>query len=81
MTNKFDKKISNYVIKKLIDYPLPFTSFNLRFQHMLKKINMETHQWVSDDDTLVCAACDCRFGSHPSEWPCGYPVPRSSDVL
>lgn len=80
MVNKLQKKISEYIKKTSIDYPLPFSSLNLRFQSILKKINTETHQWVNYDDTLVCAVCDCKYGSHPSEWPCGYPVPRSSDL-
>lgn len=68
-------------MKNFIDYPLPFSSFNTHFQSILKEINMQTHQWMNDDDTYICKVCDCRYGSHPSEWPCGYPVPRSSDIL
>jgi len=71
--------------KNTIDYPLSFSqsvSPSLRIYSELKKLNMNTHRWVNDwgDDTMICMSCDCRYGSHPSEWPCGYPVPRSSDI-
>jgi len=70
--------------KSTIDYPLPFSqsvSSSLRIYSELKKLNLNTHRWINDGDTMICMSCDCRYGSHPSEWPCGYPVPRSSDIL
>lgn len=74
--------LAEYIKKKLkIDYPLPFCSFDSRYTSILKTINSATHRWVNSDDVYVCLICDCRFGSHSSEWPCGYPVPRSNDIL
>jgi len=49
----------------------------------VKQANIDTHHWVSgldEEHTFVCSNCDCRYGSHSSEWPCGYPVPRTNDI-
>jgi hypothetical protein len=43
--------------------------------------NFATHRWTADnDDEFVCINCDCRYASFVSEWPCGYPVPRTHDL-
>jgi len=72
------KDVESHIPFKGVDYPLPFSSFDLRLQPILKIVHIHTHAWMVDDDTYVCKNCDCKYGSHPSEWPCGYPVPRSS---
>jgi len=81
-TSELVKKFKN----EHIDYPLPFSTnfpngLSSGMQSKLKSINVATHSWIADiDRACVCMVCDCRYSSHTSEWPCGYPVPRSGDL-
>ena len=47
----------------------------------VRDANFATHRWtIANEDEFVCMNCDCHYGSLVSEWPCGYPVPRTYDL-
>ena len=59
----------------MVDSPLHFQGTTKS-----KIANNNTHHWINDgDDRIVCYDCDCVYGGIYSQWPCGYPVPRTSD--
>lgn len=63
--------------KIVINHPLPFQG-----SKESKDANIASHHWVIEDESgYVCQNCDCRYASYVSEWPCGYPVPRTCDAL
>ena len=63
------------MVKNFIDSPLPFNG-----SVESKKANNTTHKWTSSEDRVICLRCDCTYGGVYSEWPCGYPVPRTGDL-
>jgi len=63
------------MVKNFIDSPLPFDGSS-----EAKKANIDTHEWIREDDEVFCSKCDCFYASFISEWPCCYPVPRTSDL-